>query len=52
MAGTGSAQAQSQAQPQIQAANDSICSGKGKESEVLKDNLSFTELLTVSCSYS
>ena len=41
MAGSGSAQAQSQA------ANDSVCSGKGKESEVYKDNLSFTQLLMV-----
>jgi hypothetical protein len=38
-AGNGSAQ------PQL--ANDSACSGKGKESEICNANLSFTQLLTV-----
>jgi hypothetical protein len=36
-AGSGSAQV----------ANDSVCSGEGKESEVYNANLSFTQLLTV-----
>jgi hypothetical protein len=46
-AGSGSAQAQSQAHAQVQLANDTACSGKGKESEFYNSNLSFTQLLTV-----
>jgi hypothetical protein len=46
-ASSGSAQAQSQAHAQEQVANDSLSSGKGKESEVYNANLSFTQLLTV-----
>jgi hypothetical protein len=44
---TGSAQAQVQANAEVQVANDSVCSGKGKESEFYKADLSFTQLLTV-----
>ena len=46
-AGSGRAQVQSEAHTQVQVTNDSVCSGKLKESEDYNANLSFTSLLTV-----